>query len=153
MYIWLRDNGVDFEYHPDSPEFWYMKGDGSRHRYYPDFILTKSGEIWEPKGDNSFDESGNPVKNGWFDWREKYEYMKSLGVRFFMKNDIEPFRKYVEKKYGPDFVRGLAVQSPFGLNVCTAALSKSARDKVYAARRKAAIEMYEKEGEHAFKAF
>lgn len=153
MYVWLRDNGVEFKYHPDAPEFWYAKADGSRHRYYPDFILTKSGEIWEPKGDNSFDEHGNPVKNGWFDWHEKYEYMKSLGVRFFMKNDIEPFRKYVERKYGPDFVRELAAQSPSGLNVCTAALSKSARDEIYAARRKAAAEMYERDGERAFQAF
>ena len=115
MYIWLKDHKVEFEYHPDSPEFWYEKDDGSRHRYYPDFILTENGEIWEPKGDNSFDEFGNPVKNGWFDWHEKYEYMKKLGVRFFLKNDMQPFREYVNKTYGKDFLNSI---SAYGNTLC-----------------------------------
>lgn len=111
IYLWLRDHGVAFEYHPDKPEFWYEKADGSRHRYYPDFILTETGEIWEPKGDNSFDADGNPVKNGWLDWSEKYEYMKSIGVRFFMKDDVRVFREYTEKKYGANFIDSLKDQN------------------------------------------
>lgn len=112
MYIWLRDAGIEFEYHPSSPEFWYEKADGSRHRYYPDFILKKTGEIWEPNGDNSFDEYGNPLKNGWFDWKEKYEYMKSIGARLFLKEDIQPFQDYVERKYGSDFSESLVDDVP-----------------------------------------
>jgi len=112
MYIWLRDTGIEFEYHPSSPEFWYEKADGSRHRYYPDFILKNTSEIWEPKGDNSFDEDGNPLKNGWFDWKEKYEYMKSIGVRLFLKEDIQPFQDYVERKYGVNFTDSLIDDVP-----------------------------------------
>lgn len=107
MYIWLRDKKIQFQYHPSSPEFWYEKKDGSRHRYYPDFILTEEGEIWEPKGDNSFDAEGRPIKNGWFDWTEKHEYMKKLGVKFFFKEDIQPFREYVEEKYGQNYIESL----------------------------------------------
>ena len=81
-----------------------MKKDGTKHRYYPDFILTKTGKIWDPKGDNSFDENGKPIKNGKYDWTEKYEYMKSLGVWMPQKKEIKPFQDWFENKFGKDYI-------------------------------------------------
>lgn len=110
LYIYFKDHGVNFIYQPQEPKLWYQKGDQSWHRYYPDFLLVDSNQLIETKGDNSFDENGNPIKNGWLDWKEKYECMKAHGVKILLKKDVEPYREYVEKKYGKDFIRSLLIQ-------------------------------------------
>lgn len=101
-YIWLVDNNIKFEYQPDNPKLWYQK-DNSWHRYYPDFKLLDNNQLVELKGDNAFDENGNPIKNGWLDWKEKYECMLKNNVKVFLKDDIQQYIYYVELKFGKNF--------------------------------------------------
>lgn len=69
--------------------------------------------------------------------------MKSLGVRFFFKKDIEPFREYAEGRYGADFLE----------RIQDGGLKPLSGREAYSARRDAAFSMYEKHGREAFNMF
>ena len=76
FYIWLNDNGYDFEYQPDVVfEYEYA---GKKHVYLPDFLVD--GMFVELKGDHFFDESGkmiNPFRDpSWTDLEYSDECLK-----------------------------------------------------------------------------
>ena len=102
VYIWLVDHKVDFEYQPAEPELAYTDFDGSTKRYCPDFKIM--GQLVEIKGDNFFDKQGNP-KLGKYDWRAKFQCMLDNNVEVWTFRIIKPFIKYVESKYGKDYMK------------------------------------------------
>ena len=48
----------------DMPEFWYYSNDNSKHRYFPDVYIPKTGTIYEVKSSYTLNES---KKNGVYD--------------------------------------------------------------------------------------
>lgn len=88
-YIYLRDFGIPFEYHPDI-EFPYKKelDDDKFHVYRPDFkvhnrfIEIKGTHLAEGKDKN------------------KMSFLDELGIDVITGDDIKPFLKYVADNYG-----------------------------------------------------
>lgn len=101
-YIWLKDNKINFEYEPKNPKFYYYEND-KRCRYFPDFIVE--GKIIEIKGDHFFDKDGNPfcIYNN-KSWKDKYEFMKSLGVIILKSKEYNKYIEYVNKTYGQNYI-------------------------------------------------
>lgn len=92
-YIYLRDYGILFEYHPNI-EFHYKneEDDEKFHIYHPDFkVNNKLVEI-----------KGNYLAEGRD--RNKMEFLDRIGIDVLTKEDIKPFLEYVEKKYGKGFI-------------------------------------------------
>lgn len=101
-YIWLKDNGKQFEYHPAYLE--YFDEFGKKHEYFPDFIVE--GHIVEIKGDHFFNEKGEPFdkyKN--CSWKSKYEFILQKGGKILRYNDVKFYLSYVAENYGNDFLK------------------------------------------------
>lgn len=112
-YIWLKDNKIDFEYHPNI-SFKYSY-DRKEHKYYPDFKVED--KIIEIKGDQFFNEDGT-MRYPYFLKENSEEYKKYINERFeakhqcMLENNVEilkyadysKFISYVEDKYGKSFL-------------------------------------------------
>ena len=95
-YIWLKDNNIDFEYHPNV-YFEYS----INHRYFPDFIVN--GEYIELKGDQFFKNETmidfyNHHKNDEL-YDKKYKCMLQNNVKILKSKDIQIYISFSKKKY------------------------------------------------------
>lgn len=100
FYIWLKDNNIDFTYHP-LPGLCYYSNN-KQHKYYPDFIVNN--QIIEIKGDQFFDKNGNFIQKTQHD-KDKYKCMLTNNVILYRKNDILIYLKYVKEKYGKNYIK------------------------------------------------
>jgi hypothetical protein len=93
FYIYLRDYGIPFEYHPDI-EFPYKleEDDEKFHIYRPDFKIH----------DKLIEIKGNHLAEG--KDKDKLSFLDRLGVDVITGNDIKPFLNYVAKKYGKGYL-------------------------------------------------
>lgn len=107
-YIWLSDNGIPFEYHPNI-SFKYTPDprdeELSEVRYYcPDFKLDNL--LIEIKGDQFFNKNNEPYhhlsKKYWFG---KLKCMEENNVKILRSKDYKPYIEYVKNKYGKDFLK------------------------------------------------
>ena len=101
-YIWLTDNNIKFEYHPNTPFKYYVNS--SEKLYYPDFLVNN--QFHEIKGNQFFNENNqliNPFNNT-LDI-EKYQCMIDNNVKILKEEDIKPILKYITEKYGKDYLK------------------------------------------------
>ena len=102
LYIWLKDCGIEFEYHPKSLE--YVGDDGKTHLYYPDFLIN--GKIVEIKGDHFFNEKGEPFdKYTKKSWKKKYDFILENGGSILRFEDMKQYIEYVHQFYGKNFLK------------------------------------------------
>lgn len=115
FFIWLKDNGVDFEY---SPNIWFEYScNGKKYKYYPDFRVRD--ELYEIKGDHFF-EDGNPSKNmiNPYDssqndiYESKRQCMLANNVKILTSVDYKKYIYYVKAKYGTDYLKQFKHESP-----------------------------------------
>ena len=97
FYIWNKDNGVELKHEPERLEF--VGSDGKTHFYFPDF--KKDDVFIEIKGNQFFDKFGNVLSK----YKDKFDYMKSIGVRILLYSDIKPYLEYVYNRYGRNFMK------------------------------------------------
>lgn len=104
-FIWLVDNNINFEYRPQ--ETFSYKCNNKKHFYMPDFKVED--QFVELKGDQFFDESGkmiNPFDESQNDrYEAKHQCMLANNVKILRTNDYMHFMKYVEDKYGKDYLK------------------------------------------------
>lgn len=113
-FIWLRDNGADFEYHPKK--FFEYAFAGATRRYFPDFCVN--GSFVEIKGDQFFKPDGTmfcPFRNKlWTDEQyadrcakeeAKRQCMLANGVKILKSKDYQTYLNYVNEKYGRDYLK------------------------------------------------
>ena len=102
-YIYLMDNKIDFLYQPDTP-LEYLDENKKKRLYYPDFLVN--GEFQEIKGNQFFNESGEPYNMYKKEfWWEKYNLMLSNNIKIIRQDEALKYVKYVNKKYGVDFLK------------------------------------------------
>lgn len=102
FYIFHKDNGFTIDVHPDiAYEYEY---DNQKYFYLPDFLVN--GVPYEVKGGYFF-ENGKMINP--YDRRQdmKYEAKHQCMIRNGVKivTDCSPYMKYVDEKYGKDFLR------------------------------------------------
>lgn len=93
FYIYLRDYGIPFEYHPNI-EFPYKidEDDIKFHVWKPDFKVH----------DKYIEIKGNHLAEG--KDKNKMEFLDNLGVDVITGSDIKPFLDYVANKYGKGYL-------------------------------------------------
>lgn len=110
-YIWLRDNGIDFEYQPPNCTFDY-EYEGETHTYFPDFKI--GDRIVEIKGLHFFKNKDinevmiNPYNRSQDGLAEaKHQCMIKNGIELL--TECGKYIKYVKNKYGKNFIKELKV--------------------------------------------
>ena len=93
-YIWLTDNNIEFEYHPDV-NFEYNDNGRIRH-YYPDFKIKD--EYIEIKGDML-------LADGKYKMTEAKLQCILLNTTLVTRKEMKPILRYVYNKYGKDYIR------------------------------------------------
>lgn len=105
IYIWCKDNSIDFEYQP-RVAFNY-EFDGNKHTYEPDFLIE--GKLIEVKGDHFFKEDGtmqNPfdhTQDGLYE--AKHQCMLHNNVTIWKHVDYAKYIEYVNEKYGKGYLK------------------------------------------------
>lgn len=101
-YIYLTDNGIDFEYQPNC----YFEFMGKR--YYPDFIVD--GKFKEIKGDQFFD--GDRMVNPYDRskkqdelYEAKHQCMIDNGVDIIRADRMMPILDYINNTYSKDYLK------------------------------------------------
>lgn len=90
-YLWLKDNNVEFEYHPKPIS--YVDCDGVKRKYFPDFLVE--GKLVELKGDLWWENAS----------KEKKETIEKCTSKILFKKDYKQYLEYVREKYGKDFLK------------------------------------------------
>lgn len=94
-YFYLKDNNIQFEYHPDV--ILEYDFNGKKSRYLPDFkVLDRLVEI---KGNHFFDKNGcliNPFEDDNGKSKLKQKCMEDNNVLILKKEDIKPFKRYFQ---------------------------------------------------------
>ena len=107
-YIWLKDNKIDFKYHPNI-SFKY-KYNGKIHYYCPDFLVNNI--LTEIKGPqfiknermiNPYDSNMNDLFNA------KYKCMLENNVNII--TDCKKYLNYVNEKYGKSYIKNFKIQN------------------------------------------
>lgn len=102
-YLWLKDNNIDFIYHPQI-KFNY-EYNGIKHYYFVDFYVN--GIYQELKGPQFFDKDGNFInpydKNANELYKAKYNCMLNNNIQI-IKN-CDKYINYVYRKYGKKFIK------------------------------------------------
>ena len=92
-YIYLRDYGIPFEYHPNIEFPYKIEEDDKKFKlYHPDFRVHD--KLVEIKGDHLVEGKD----------KNKLEFLDHIGVDVVSGKDIKPFLKYVADKYGKGFL-------------------------------------------------
>lgn len=106
-YIWLKDNNIQFEYHPNV--CFQYEHDGKIHNYQPDFLVER--QYIEIKGDHFFKEDGtmqNPYDLSQSSTLEaKHQCMLKNNVKIMKSNEYSKYIKYVKMNYGISFIHKL----------------------------------------------
>ena len=113
-FIWLKDNNIDFEYHPQK--FFEYEFEGRIHRYFPDFFVEN--KYIEIKGDQFFKPDGTmfcPYRNKTISdeiyeqrcrmYEAKQQCMTKNGVVILKSADYKIYIDYVRNKYGHDYLK------------------------------------------------
>lgn len=103
LYIYLRDNNIEFEYQPDISFKYYYNGE--EHLYYPDFKIKN--EYIEIKGDHFFKNGTmiNPFNTeDDYLYNEKYKCMLQNNIKILKNNEMIVYIDYVNKKYGAKYI-------------------------------------------------
>ena len=106
-YIWLKDNNKQFIYHPETP-IYYIDDTGETRQYYPDFLVE--GKFIEIKGNQFFNEKDEPYnlyKKEY--WWNKYNMLLNNNVYIMREKEAFTYVKYVNEKYGKDFIKSLKI--------------------------------------------
>ena len=91
-YIWLTDNGIPFEYHPQT-NFSFLGKDGKIHYYEPDFLRLDTNTYEEIKGGQFF-------KTGFIErWKEKLACLKANNVRLILDTEYNIYVEYCDQKF------------------------------------------------------
>lgn len=109
-YIWLKDNGIDFTFHPNI-SFPYEYA-GKVHSYYPDFLVD--GTVTEIKGSQFFENGKmiNPYDRTQDElYNAKYQCMLKNNVNII--TDCTEYIDYVNNKYTTDFITLFKKDLPF----------------------------------------
>ena len=103
-YMWLRDNSINFEYHPSISLVYEYSG--KKHVYQPDFIVD--GKLVEVKGDHFFKEDGTMIcpYNRKIDglMHAKQQCMENSKVKVLKTSQCKPYLDYVIQTYGKSFI-------------------------------------------------
>lgn len=97
-YIWLKDNNIDFTYHPNKIEYLI---ENETHYYFPDFKVYN--ELVELKGQHLINDDGiliDPKTKKLL--KEKTKCLKDNNVKIII--DCNEYIEYVISKYGLDFI-------------------------------------------------
>ena len=90
-YIWLVDNNLNFEYHPQD-YFIYQSEDGE-HRYQPDFLV-----------ENLYVE----IKSKYFlekkEYLDKINFIKNNNIKIITEPEIYFYLDYVKDNYGDNYL-------------------------------------------------
>lgn len=104
-YIWLTDNNIMFEYHPNI--YFEYEYNNKKYKYYPDFLVNN--ELYEIKGDHFFDENNNYINpfnkeknNKAF---AKYQCIIKNNVKVLKYKDIA----FILNKYGKKYFKQFKV--------------------------------------------
>lgn len=107
-FLWLRDNKVDFIYHP-AVCIDYVDSDGVSRVYRPDFIIN--GQLCEIKGDQFFNESGEPYNSYTKKfWWEKYNIMLDNNVKILKFDEVKTYLRYIKTTYGKDYLKQFKIK-------------------------------------------
>ena len=112
-FIWLTDNGVDFEYQPNV-KIEYQH-EGKSHYYCPDFIVN--GKMIEFKGNQFFEnkDSSNKMINPYDRLQDalyeaKHQCMIQNNVMILTDEIANEYVHYIEQKYGKDYLQSFRRQ-------------------------------------------
>lgn len=102
-YIWLKDQEIDFIYHPDF-SLEYLDDNGELHCYWPDFLVE--GQFVEIKGDHFFNEKGEPYNQYAKEfWWNKYQALLDNKVKIIRFDEVRKYLQYVKKMYGGGYLK------------------------------------------------
>ena len=98
-YIWLKDNNIKFEYHPNI--FFTYIVDNKTHRYFPDFKVNE--EYIEIKGKHLIVDNMliNPKTKEIL--YEKTKCLKDNNVKII--SECKVYFDYIDSKYGKDYLK------------------------------------------------
>lgn len=116
FYIWLKDNNIQFEYHPMHGLKYTING--KDHYYFADFSIGEKTLV-EIKGDQFFDENGNLCcpyqhkENPDLDaiYQAKWQCMIDNHVVVLKSKEYKLFLDYVACKYGKDYLQSFRVDT------------------------------------------
>lgn len=102
-YIWLKNNGVYFEYQPKQTfEYTY---NNKIFKYHPDFLVENY--FVEIKGSHFFDTFGNFINpyNRNLDGQYKEKYKCMLDNNIIIIRNCDKYLNYVNKKFGKNYLK------------------------------------------------
>ena len=109
-YIWLKDNNINFEYHPNIKlEYYY---ENKKHIYEPDFLVNN--ELHEIKGLHFFI-NRNPLNEMCNPYNHKKDKIAEAKHQCMIKNNVKiifNFNKYynfIDVKYGKTYLDNFKV--------------------------------------------
>ena len=114
-YIYLKDHKIFFEYNKKGLFFIYEEN-GKMHRFYPYFIVN--GEIQEIKGNQFFNDKGEPYNKQYkIWWWEKYYCILNNNIKLLRESDLKHVFEYFNSKYGKSFIKScLIVRNKIKIN-------------------------------------
>lgn len=95
-YIWLTDNNIDFEYHPNISFEYFI--DNTKHIYKPDFKVGST--FIEIKNDYLLSE-----KCEYKIPDEKINCMNDKNITILCSNEMKPILKYIKTTYGTKYLQ------------------------------------------------
>ena len=96
IYMYLRDFGHSFEYHPDFEIPYKIDEDAEKfYIFHPDFKIND--KIVEVKSNYLFDHFSEKEQ-------AKIELLETLGVDIWTKDEVKPFIDYVDQNYGKRYL-------------------------------------------------
>lgn len=108
-YIWLKDNNIEFEYHPKDT--FIYEYNNVMHEYCPDFKINN--KFYEIKGDLFFENEKmiNPY-NRLLDnkMQAKYECMLKNNINILKYNDIKLYLDYINLNYGINYLKTFKIK-------------------------------------------
>lgn len=108
-YIWLKDNNIEFEYHPKDT--FIYEYNNVMHEYCPDFKINN--EFYEIKGDMFFENEKmiNPYnRNLDCKMQAKYECMIKNKINILKYDDIKSYLEYISIKYGNNYLKTFKIK-------------------------------------------
>lgn len=101
LWIYAKDHNEEIERLPCSFEYEF---EGQIHKYFPDFRYK--GELVEIKGDQFFNEKGEPVNPfGEVSWEAKYDCIRKNNVTLITGQDLNSIFSYIEETYGKNYLK------------------------------------------------